>query len=79
MRHLAEVQRRRQLPTRAIQFIQRMVQEHIVMNALRSDQVIRVPSFVRWLLKMPVLRDVAPRVLGFGINCPRVEARAAGT
>jgi 2-polyprenyl-6-methoxyphenol hydroxylase-like FAD-dependent oxidoreductase len=73
LRHLAEIQRRREFPTRVIQRVQAFIQERLFLNVLRSDKTIRVSPLVRVLLKVPGLRDVPARLLAFGINRPRVE------
>jgi hypothetical protein len=56
-----------------IQGIQTFMQERLILNALRSDEQIRIPWLLRFFLKVPGLRDVPARMLGFGINRPRVE------
>lgn len=73
IRHLSAVQRRREFPTRVIQRIQAMAQERLILSASTSDELLRVPGLVRFLLRVPVVRDIPARLLGFGINRPRVE------
>jgi 2-polyprenyl-6-methoxyphenol hydroxylase-like FAD-dependent oxidoreductase len=70
---LAEVQRERELPTRFIQAVQTFAQNRIVSPVLRSSGALKVPSIVRLALKLPIVRDVAPRIIGFGISRPRLE------
>ena len=77
LRHLAEVQRLREFPTRVIQRIQAFIQERLILNVLRSDELLRIPPLVRLLLKAPLVRDIPARLLGFGINRPRVESNGA--
>ena len=63
VRDLAAVQRRRGWPTRAIQAVQAQIQKTVVATALRSDRPLEPPAFLR----LPVIRAIPPRVLGFGI------------
>lgn len=65
---LAAVQRQRQLPTRFIQFFQSLVQQNLIQSAL-NNQPLQLPAF----LKMPILRDIPPRIIGFGLFPPHIE------
>jgi 2-polyprenyl-6-methoxyphenol hydroxylase-like FAD-dependent oxidoreductase len=67
-RHLAAVQRQRQLPTRFIQFIQSLVQQNIIKNVL-NNQPPQLPAF----LKLPILQDIPPCIIGFGLFPPHVQ------
>ena len=60
---LAAVQRRREWPTRAIQALQAQIQKNVVEAALRSDRSLEPPA----ILRLPVIRSVPPRIVGFGI------------
>jgi 2-polyprenyl-6-methoxyphenol hydroxylase-like FAD-dependent oxidoreductase len=72
--HLAEVQRRREFPTRFIQGFQAIMQKRVLAPALSSTQTsIHVPTFLRLLLRMPFLRDIPPRLIGFGLKTVRVN------
>lgn len=66
--HLAAVQRQRQLPTRFIQFFQSLIQQNIVKSAL-DNQAPQLPAF----LKLPILQDIPPRIIGFGLFPPHVQ------
>jgi 2-polyprenyl-6-methoxyphenol hydroxylase-like FAD-dependent oxidoreductase len=68
--HLAAVQRQRQLPTRFIQFFQSLIQQNIVKSAL-NNQLPQLPVF----LKLPILKDIPPRIIGFGLFPPHVQIR----
>ena len=73
-KHLAEVQRRREFPTRFIQGFQAMMQERVLAPALASTQTtVQVPTLLRLLLRMPILRDLPPRLIGFGIKTVRLD------
>lgn len=66
--HLAAVQRQRLLPTRFIQFFQSLIQQNIVKSAL-DNQPPQLPAF----LKLPILQDIPPRIIGFGLFPPHVQ------
>jgi 2-polyprenyl-6-methoxyphenol hydroxylase-like FAD-dependent oxidoreductase len=63
LRDLAAVQRQREIPTRIIQRFQKTAQEQIVTRALSSDAPMQPPAVMR----LPVLRDVIPRMLTQGV------------
>ena len=66
---LAEVQRRREFPTRFMQRFQAMLQKRVLAPALASTQTtLHVSTLLRVLLRMPILRDLPPRLIGFGIK-----------
>jgi len=71
--HLAEIQWRREFPTRVIQRIQSYLQERVLLKVLISDKLLRIPPVVRMLLRVPAIRKIPAHLLGFGINRPRVE------
>ena len=70
--HLAAVQRRRELPTRFIQGFQGVVQRQLVTRAL-DDKPFRPPLLARILLALPLLRNLLPRLIGWGIRPERVR------
>jgi 2-polyprenyl-6-methoxyphenol hydroxylase-like FAD-dependent oxidoreductase len=70
---LRKVQSKREWPTRIIQFFQAQAQKGIVANALRSQQMVRIPWFVRAFLRIPYLRDLPTRLIAFGPVRVRVE------
>ncbi|SFG79176.1 2-polyprenyl-6-methoxyphenol hydroxylase [Palleronia marisminoris] len=67
-RELASVQRRRQWPTRAIQWLQILVQDRVLLRALRSKSVFRAPLPLRVMAGVPLLRDVPGRIVGMGLR-----------
>ena len=71
-KHLAAVQRRRETPTRIIQAVQALVQRRILAPALSSDTPFAPPAALRTLLRLPVVRSVPARVVGFGVWPVRV-------
>jgi 2-polyprenyl-6-methoxyphenol hydroxylase-like FAD-dependent oxidoreductase len=72
VQYLAEVQRRREWPTRVIQAVQSFIQKTVIANVLESQETIRIPRFVRLLSRMPFVRDVPARLIGFGVRRVRV-------
>ena len=73
-RHLRAVQRRREWPTRIVQWGQALVQKQVITRALASSEELRPPLIMRLLLRMPFIRDVPPRLVGLGIWPVHVRA-----
>ncbi|HKQ52846.1 MAG TPA: FAD-dependent oxidoreductase [Pyrinomonadaceae bacterium] len=70
---LAEVQRRREWPTRVIQRFQTIIQKRVIAAALRANQTFRLPLLLRILLKIPGIRNIPARLIAFGPRRVRVE------
>ncbi|HEY9860903.1 MAG TPA: FAD-dependent monooxygenase, partial [Candidatus Obscuribacterales bacterium] len=60
---LAKVQSQREWPTRIIQALQALIQKRLIARALDSSQPFQPPFFLR----LPILRDLPPRIIGFGV------------
>ncbi|HEX2181550.1 MAG TPA: FAD-dependent oxidoreductase [Rubrobacteraceae bacterium] len=73
VRHLAKVQRRRELPTRLIQRAQALIQQQVLARALRSDEPFAPPLPLRLLLRVPIVRNIPARIVGFGFWPVRVK------
>jgi 2-polyprenyl-6-methoxyphenol hydroxylase-like FAD-dependent oxidoreductase len=73
VKYLAEVQRRRELPTRFIQAIQTQIQRRVLASVLRSERPLAPPGWLRLLLRVPLVRSVPARVFGFGLWPVRVK------
>jgi 2-polyprenyl-6-methoxyphenol hydroxylase-like FAD-dependent oxidoreductase len=71
-RHLAEVQRRREGVTKAIQRFQARIQGGMV-EAFEAGRTFRLPLPVRLLQRVPWLRDLPPRITAFGVKRVRLE------
>jgi len=69
---LAEVQRQRELPTRAIQAMQSFMQRNLVANALRAQKAISVPWQLRLFVRIPILRNLPSRMIAFGLRRVRL-------
>ena len=72
---LQEVQRQREFPTKVIQWIQSQAQKRIVGAALRSDRPLRIPWWVRMLLRTPIIRDLPARVIAHGIKRVNIDPK----
>jgi 2-polyprenyl-6-methoxyphenol hydroxylase-like FAD-dependent oxidoreductase len=70
---LKSIQRKREWPTRIIQFVQTQIQKRVVAGALRSTQLIRIPWVVRALFRVPYLRDLPSRLIAYGPVRVRLE------
>ena len=67
VKYLAEVQRRRELPTRFIQAIQTQIQCRVLASVLRSEEPLAPPGWLRLVLRVPLVRSVPARIFGFGL------------
>jgi 2-polyprenyl-6-methoxyphenol hydroxylase-like FAD-dependent oxidoreductase len=66
-RHLAAVQLRRELPTRAIQRLQTLVQNRLLAPTLSSAAPLAPPLPLRLLPRLPVLRALPARAIAYGL------------
>jgi 2-polyprenyl-6-methoxyphenol hydroxylase-like FAD-dependent oxidoreductase len=73
LQDLQAVQRKREWPTRLIQFFQTQAQKRVIASALQSVGMLRVPRIVQLFFRIPVLRDLLPRLVAFGLFHVRVE------
>jgi 2-polyprenyl-6-methoxyphenol hydroxylase-like FAD-dependent oxidoreductase len=69
---LAAVQRRRELPVRAIQRMQSLMQRKIAAPAL-AGRPFKLPLPLRIALRLPILRNLPARMIAYGIRRVRVE------
>ena len=72
-RRLAAVQRRRELPTRVIQAAQAQIQRNVLAPALNSTEPFSPPLALRLLTRIPILRNLPGRLIGFGLRPARVK------
>jgi len=72
-RDLAEVQRRRELPTRIIQAFQNFIQQRVLANVLKSDKPLRVSPALLFLLRLPIVRDIPARFIASGFRSAHVK------
>jgi len=64
---LAEVQGRREWPTRFIQAFGAFFLERVIGRALRSGRPIRVPRFVELLFRLPLVPKLVAWLVAFGL------------
>jgi 2-polyprenyl-6-methoxyphenol hydroxylase-like FAD-dependent oxidoreductase len=70
---LEKAQRRREWPTRVIQWLQRQIQQRIIATALRSNAQLNLPLAIRLLLRLPLLRNLPARMIAFGVRRVHVK------
>ena len=72
---LKAVQRKRQWPVMIIQAFQTQLQKRVIAMALkaREQQALRIPWIVRAFTRIPLLRDIPPRIMALGVVRVRVE------
>jgi 2-polyprenyl-6-methoxyphenol hydroxylase-like FAD-dependent oxidoreductase len=73
---LSEVQRRRERPVRIMQAFQTLIQNRFLKPVLASARPPSIPWLLRLLVRLPILRDIPPRMVAFGIGRPHVESPA---
>ena len=75
---LSEVQRRRERPVRLMQAFQAGIQNRFLKPTLDATSPPSIPWIVRVIARLPILRDIPPRLIAFGIDRPHVESPAIG-
>ncbi len=70
---LAEVQRKREWPTKVIQAFQSFLQRRLIASVLQSVEATNIPWQLRLLTRLPVIRDLPPRLIAFGPRRVRLE------
>ncbi len=73
---LAQVQKRREWPTKVIQAIQVVVQKRMISRVLGGTGKIAPPWIVRLFIYFPVLRRLPARLIGLGVRRERVRSPA---
>jgi len=71
--HLAEVHRQREWPTRVIQGFQNFLQTRLIAGALATQQVAKIPPAPRIMSRMPLVRNLPTRLIGFGPRRVRLK------
>ena len=71
--HLAQVQRRREWPTKVIQAMQAIVLRRIIAAALQSAGPVRLPIGLRLISRIPGLRNLPGYMIAFGVRRARLE------
>jgi 2-polyprenyl-6-methoxyphenol hydroxylase-like FAD-dependent oxidoreductase len=73
-RLLAQVQKRREWPTKVIQAVQVVVQKRIISRVLGSTGKIEPPRLLRLFIAFPILRRLSARLMGLGVRRERVTS-----
>ncbi len=66
--HLANVQRRREFPTRITQRLQVVIQNRLISRVLGARGIVKPPLIIRLLARFPILRRIPARLVGIGIR-----------
>ena len=66
LRDLAEVQRKREWPTRMIQGFQNIMQGQVLTKVLKSDEPLTISPFLLFLLRLPGIRVLPAKFIGIG-------------
>ena len=74
---LARVQRRRELPTRVMQWVQVQVQNRVIAPVLAGAATSRLPLLLRLLRRFAILRRLPARLMGIGVRPEHVKSVAA--
>jgi 2-polyprenyl-6-methoxyphenol hydroxylase-like FAD-dependent oxidoreductase len=76
VRHLAAVQRQREWPVRFIQAAGALAQRTLLPVAFRfprdGQRQLRVPRLLRWIFRVPIVRDLPARMVAIGLWRVRV-------
>jgi 2-polyprenyl-6-methoxyphenol hydroxylase-like FAD-dependent oxidoreductase len=72
---LKKVQKRREFPTRVIQFFQVQAQNRIIAPTLRAARTPEPPLIVRLIDKYPALQRIPAQVVGVGVRPEHVAFR----
>jgi 2-polyprenyl-6-methoxyphenol hydroxylase-like FAD-dependent oxidoreductase len=70
--HLRRIQKRRELPTRVTQRLQVIVQRRIIARVLGETGSLQPPLALRLLARIPYLRRIPARIVGYGIRAEHV-------
>ena len=70
---LAEVQRRREFPTRATQRVQTFVQHHVLARVLRTGKPMSLPWPLKLFRRWPILRRIPARIIGIGFRPEHIK------
>jgi 2-polyprenyl-6-methoxyphenol hydroxylase-like FAD-dependent oxidoreductase len=75
--NLADVQRHREFAVRVIQAFQSAIQSQIIKPMLAANTPPSLPWALRAILTVPLLRDLPPRLVAFGVRRPHVQSPSA--
>ena len=72
-RHLAAVQRKREIPTRILQWNQQMIQRRIQKNTGQADRPAGVPLMGRLIRALPLVRNLPAYLTAYGVFPPHLK------
>jgi 2-polyprenyl-6-methoxyphenol hydroxylase-like FAD-dependent oxidoreductase len=75
--HLDEIQKRRSLPMRVIQFLQVQIQNNVLSPALASTRRPTVPFLIKLVRQFPVLQRLPARLIGVGVRPEHIRTPEA--
>ena len=75
--HLAQVQKRREWPTRVTQAFQRTIQNRVIGPVLAGNKQPKVPLAVKLLDWFPPLRGIPARFIGIGVRPEHIRTKEA--
>jgi 2-polyprenyl-6-methoxyphenol hydroxylase-like FAD-dependent oxidoreductase len=75
---LAEVQRRRDFPTRATQRMQTFVQNRVLARVLNREKPISLPWPLKLFRHWPILRRIPARIVGVGFRPEHIKTSVLG-
>jgi 2-polyprenyl-6-methoxyphenol hydroxylase-like FAD-dependent oxidoreductase len=75
--HLAQVQKRREWPTRVTQAFQRTIQNRVIGPVLAGTRQPKVPLAVKLLDWFPPLRGIPARLIGIGVQPEHIRTKEA--
>lgn len=71
---LAEIQYRREKPTKYIQKLQVIIQKRVISAALEAGaELPKVPRLIRWLTRFRFIRNIPARIIGYGFRREHVD------
>ena len=70
---LAQVQKRREWPTKMTQRLQVLLQNRMITPVLNSTQPVSPPRLIRWLAQQPLFRRIPARLVGIGFRPEHVR------
>jgi 2-polyprenyl-6-methoxyphenol hydroxylase-like FAD-dependent oxidoreductase len=65
---LAEVERRREFPTKVVQAMQTFIQKRLIGTLLDTSKPLHAPRVLKLLAGIPVLRGIPARFVGIGVR-----------
>lgn len=71
---LERVQQERETPVRLVQAGQTFIQNRLIGRFLNASAMPTIPALFRLIVRIPVLRDIPPRFVAFGIGRPHVQS-----